>query len=128
MTDSPPMTDDVFARYQQAWSEGNIEAIVSMMTPDGVYEASMGPEEWGARYVGHDEIRAALHAMGIGTSRTGGHVYGERVLVGDRGFSEWTSQTTGPDGEPFTIYGADVYEFRDGLVSKKIAYRKHVVR
>jgi len=52
------------------------------------------------------------------------HVYGDRYRDGNHGFSPWTSASIGPDGQSATTYGFDFYEFRDGLVAKKIAYRK----
>ena len=55
----------LLARYQQAWTDGDIEGILSMTPADGVYEASFGPHPWGQRFVGHDEIRAALLDMGL---------------------------------------------------------------
>ncbi|TDE88559.1 nuclear transport factor 2 family protein [Occultella glacieicola] len=118
------VNDEDFGRYQQAWSDGDVEGIVTGMTADGLYEASFGPEPWGRRYVGHDEIRAALIEMGVGQPGHANHVYGERFTIGNRGFSEWTSTSTAEDGTTSTVHGADFYEFRDGLVSKKIAYRK----
>lgn len=123
-TTSEAVDDAFFARYQQAWTDGDIEAIVAMMTPDGLYEASFGPEPWGRRFVGRDAIRAALEAMHAATERRPSHDYGDRFLFGVNGFSTWTSTSTAPDGTTSTVHGADFYEFRDGLVSKKIAFRK----
>jgi ketosteroid isomerase-like protein len=115
--------DDVFfARYQKAWSEHDIDAIVGMMTTDGLYEASFGPEPWGQRFVGHEAIRAALSEMFSGPRAT--HDYDERYAFGSNGFSTWRSTSTGADGQPVTVHGCDFYEFRDGLVAKKIAFRK----
>ena len=63
-TEAPELAA-LLARYQQAWTDGDIEGILSMTPPDGVYEASFGPHPWGQRFVGHDEIRAALLDMGL---------------------------------------------------------------
>ena len=60
----------LLARYQQAWTDGDIEGILSMTPAHGVYEASFGPNPWGQRFVGHDEIRAALLGHGPGPART----------------------------------------------------------
>jgi ketosteroid isomerase-like protein len=110
---TPTVVDDeFFARYQQAWTDGDIEAIVEMMTPDGLYEASFGPEPWGQRFVGHAAIRAGLEAMHAAAGTRPSHDYGERYT------------SVGPDGTTSSIHGADFYEFRDGLVAKKIAFRK----
>lgn len=114
--------DEFFAAYQKAWSDRDAAAIVRMMTPDALYEASFGPEPWGDRFVGHREIRTALDRMFSGPGAT--HDYDERYVFGNHGFSTWRSESVGPDGQPVTVHGCDFYEFKDGLVARKIAFRK----
>ncbi len=114
----------LLARYQQAWSDGDIEAILSMTPEDGVYEASFGPEPWGQRFVGHDEIRAILVSLGIDQPGGSRHEYGETHVVGDCAFALWTNVEDTPDGPRTTMHGADLYRLRDGMVAAKIAYRK----
>lgn len=122
--DDGGVDDEFFARYQQAWSEADIQQIVQMMTPDGMYEASFGPEPWGNRYVGRDAILTVLQEMYPEPGSHATHEYGDRYRDGNHGFSAWTSTSQESDGTTITTYGFDFYEFRDGLVSKKIAYRK----
>jgi taurine dehydrogenase small subunit len=117
--------DELLTRYQKAWSEGDIEAIISMTPEDGVYEASFGPHPWGQRFEGPDVIRSALVEMGVGQPGHGRHEYGETHVVGDCGFALWTNVQDGPDGPQVTMHGADFYRFKDGMVAAKIAYRKN---
>jgi ketosteroid isomerase-like protein len=112
------------ARYQQAWADGDIEGILAMTPPDGIYEASFGPNPWGQRFVGHEEIRSALHRMGVGQPGGARHQYGATYLVGDCAFAMWTNVQDGPSGPVTTMHGADFYRFRNGMVAEKIAYRK----
>ena len=113
-------------RYQQAWSDGDADTIVAMMTPDGVYEASYGPEPWGRRYAGREEIRAGV--IRGKELYPGGHSdHYDTYLFGNHGFARWTSSRPGPDGSKVDVQGCDFYEFRDGLVSRKIAFRKSFV-
>lgn len=113
-------------RYQEAWSDGDADRIVEMMTPDGIYEASFGSDPWGKRYVGHDEIRAGI--LRGQSLYPGGHSdHHDTHLFGDHGFARWTSSRVGPEGANVDVYGCDFYEFRDGLVSRKIAFRKSFV-
>jgi len=116
----------VLARYQRAWAEGDVETIVAMTPADGVYEASFGPEPWGRRFVGPDEVRGALEAMGIGQPGGARHEYEETHVVGDCGFAMWKNVVDGPDGPVVTMHGADFYRIRDGGILAKIAYRKRV--
>ena len=122
--DGSCVDDTLFARYQHAWTVGDSDAIAEMMTPDALYEASFGPEAWGQRFVGREAIRAAVRAQQAASSHRGGHTYGDRYVCGNHGFSTWTSDSVDADGNPTVVYGCDLYEFSDGLVSKKIAFRK----
>jgi ketosteroid isomerase-like protein len=122
-------SDDVavlLSRYQQAWADGDVDGIVAMTAPDCVYEASFGPQPWGQRFVGPEEIRAALREMGVGAPGRARHEYVETHIIGDRAFAKWHNVEDGPDGPTVTMHGADFYEFRDGMVTAKIAYRKTV--
>jgi ketosteroid isomerase-like protein len=123
--DPAPEWSALLARYQQAWTDGDIEGILSMTPPDGVYEASFGPHPWGRRFVGHDEIRAALVDMGLGQPGRSRHAYGETHVVGDCAFALWTNVQDSPTGPETTMHGADFYRFSDGMVAAKIAYRKN---
>jgi ketosteroid isomerase-like protein len=114
----------LLSRYQRAWAEGDIDSIIAMTVPDGVYEASFGPYPWGERFVGPEEIRTALLDMRIGEPGRARHEYLETHIIGDRGFAMWRNVQDGPDGPTVTMQGADFYRFRDGMVAAKIAYRK----
>jgi ketosteroid isomerase-like protein len=118
-----PDLENLVATYQQAWSDGDIDAILSMTPEDGVYDASFGPDVWGERFVGPDAIRAKLVAMGMDQPGRARHEYGETHVVGDCGFAMWTSVQDGPDGPQVTMHGADFYRFSNGKVAAKIAYR-----
>ena len=129
MTDRAPSPstadlETLLARYQRAWSEGDIDGILSMTPADGVYEASFGPDPWGQRFVGHDEIRAALVSMGIDQPGGSHHEYGETHVVGDCAFALWTNVEDSPEGPRTTMHGSDLYRLLDGMVAAKIAYRK----
>jgi ketosteroid isomerase-like protein len=112
-------------KYQAAWSKHDPDAIIEMMTEDCVYDASFGPEPWGERFVGREAVREGI----LRNLAASDHPYTElthyeRHLFGDYGFSMWTSMYRNADGTPVSLHGCDFYEFRDGLVAKKIAFRK----
>lgn len=121
-------SEALLARYQRAWSELDADTIVELMTPDGVYEASFGPEPYGQRFVGREAIRRAVLGFKTGP-HPGSHEYGETYLFGSHAFATWTSVQRGPDGAVLaSTHGCDFYELRDGLVARKIAYRKSLAR
>ena len=51
-----------------------------------------------------------------------------RWVAGDRGTSEWTCVGTTAKGRAIRVRGCDLFEFRDGLVTRKDSYFKKVVR
>ncbi|HEX2713012.1 MAG TPA: nuclear transport factor 2 family protein [Candidatus Acidoferrales bacterium] len=109
-------------QFGEAWDAGDVAKLMSMMTDDCVYCASVGPEP-GTTYVGKEAVREGFLAMlafdSGGVSRAG------RVFIaGSVGVSEWSYQfRAGPDAD-FEIRGCDVFEFRSGRISRKDAFRK----
>jgi len=130
-TEIDPTTDTrnaaLFERYLRAWSTSNVDQIAAMTHPDGVYEASFGPNPYGNRFRGPAEVKAGLDAMhAASTNRSSTHDYHHTYLYGDRAFARWTSTYVDKDGNEGSVEGADFFEFKDGLVLAKLAYRKNV--
>jgi ketosteroid isomerase-like protein len=126
-----PTTDTrnaaLFKRYLHAWSTSNVDDIAAMTHPEGVYEASYGPHPYGNRFVGPAELKAGLEAMhAASTNRSSTHDYHHTYLYGDRAYARWTSAYVDKDGNEGSVEGADFFEFKDGLVLAKLAYRKNV--
>lgn len=117
----------LFERYLNAWSTSNVDQIAAMTHPEGVYEASYGPHPYGDRFVGPAEVKAGLEAMhAASTNRSSTHDYHHTHLYADRAFARWTSTFVDKDGREGSVEGADFFEFKDGLVLAKLAYRKVV--
>ncbi|MEW5991066.1 MAG: nuclear transport factor 2 family protein [Chloroflexota bacterium] len=130
-TEIEPATDGrnaaLFERYLHAWSTSNVDQIAAMTHPEGVYEASFGPHPYGNRFTGPAEVKAGLEAMhAASTNRSSTHEYHHTYLYGDLAFARWTSEFVDRDGNAGSVEGADFFEFKDGLVLKKLAYRKVV--
>ncbi len=114
---------DLLVAYMAAWSRHDLEAIMSMMTPDCVFETSGGPQAWGRRYEGHAAVREAIAEIfemlsDIRFSNA------RHTACGDRGFTEYTMTATRPDGSRIEARGCDLFEFRDGKIHRKDSYRK----
>lgn len=126
-TDVQTRNAALFERYLNAWSTSNVDQIASMTHPEGVYEASYGPHPYGDRFVGPAGVKAGLEAMhAASTNRSSTHDYHHTYLYGDRAFARWTSSYVDKDGNEGSVEGADFFEFKDGLVLAKLAYRKSV--
>ena len=103
----------------------DLEAILEWFADDAVFESPRGPDRWGRRFVGRDEIRAGFAARfeGIPDVR---YTEGEHFVDGDRGASEWRLTGTTVDGQRLDLRGCDLWTFRDGKVIRKDSYWKIV--
>jgi ketosteroid isomerase-like protein len=101
----------------------DLEGILAHFADDAVFESPKGPDPWGRRFVGKDEIRRAFAGRfsGIPDVR---YEQDDHFADGDRGASEWTLSGTTTEGERLEIRGCDLWTFRDGKVVKKDSYWK----
>ncbi len=107
--DTASMTLERLHEFGDAWARGDLDALMSFVTDDCVYHASVGPEP-GTAYEGRDEVRrgfATMLAYDRGRERHGGNA----VITGDRGVAEWSFTESGTNGQPRTIRGCDLFEF-----------------
>ncbi|WP_046867628.1 nuclear transport factor 2 family protein [Microvirga massiliensis] len=120
---SAKVTTEFLDAFAEAWNRHDVDAILSMMTPECVFEASRGPEVKGTRYVGQEEVRRGVEEVfaSFPDARWDGP---QHFLAGDRGVSEWVFTATGPDGARVEVQGCDVFTFRDGKIAVKNSYRK----
>ena len=82
-------TTDVLQAFADAWNRHDVDALMSFMTEDCVFEASAGPDDCGTRYAGREAVRAGFAE--VWATFPDAHWGGARHFVcGDRGVSEWT--------------------------------------
>ncbi len=97
---------------------------MSMMSEDGVFEASGGNDVNGERHVGRQAVRAAFEA--VFAQYPDAHWGDARHFVkGDRGVSEWTFTGTLEDGKRVEVNGCDLMTFRNGKIALKNSFRKN---
>ena len=115
--------DDLQA-FADAWNRHDVDALMSFMTDDCVFEASAGGHVCGALYVGQVAVRAAFAE--VWTTFPDAHWGDARHFVsGERGVSEWIFTGTRTDGSRVVVNGCDVFSFRDGKIAVKNSYRKN---
>ena len=111
---------DVFA---EAWNRHDTDAILAAMTPDCVFQTSMGPDACGTEYVGQDAVRQGILAV-FESFPDARWNEARHFIAGHRGVTEWTFTATRRDGMRVEVTGCDVFTFRDGKIAVKNSYRK----
>ena len=111
-------------RFADAWNRHDLDALMSMMTDDCVFEASAGPDADGQRSEGRQGVRAAFAAV-FETFRDAHWGSARHFVAGNRGVSEWTFTGTTADGRRVEVNGCDLLTFRDGKIAIKNSYRKN---
>jgi ketosteroid isomerase-like protein len=121
----PAVTPEMLAAIAQAFNDHDTDAVLSFFAEDAVFETPRGPDPWGRRLVGIEQVREGVAARFAGIPDV--H-YGddEHWVRGDRGVSEWTLTGTTVDGARIAVRGCDLWTFRDGKVVRKDSYWKIV--
>jgi steroid delta-isomerase-like uncharacterized protein len=111
-------------RFADAWNRHDLDALMSMMTRDCVFEASAGPDADGQRSEGQQAVRAAYAA--VFAAFPDAHWAGAtHFIAGDRAVSEWTFSGTRTDGTRVEVRGCDLFTIRDGKIAVKNSFRKN---
>ena len=116
---------EVLARVLDGFNRHDADAIVAEFVDDCVFESPRGPDPWGRRFVGRDEVREGFAARFRGIPDV--HYEGTGDFVsGDRGVSEWILTGTTVDGERLEVHGCDLWTFRDDRIVCKYSFWKIV--
>jgi ketosteroid isomerase-like protein len=103
-------------RYDQAWNEQDVDAIMSMHTSDMIFENHTRR----VRAEG-EAVRELLESTFA--QQPDLRFRGRRRYVGaDFVVSEWTATATDAEGRAIEWDGIDVFPFRDGLIARKDVY------
>ena len=117
------VTPETLAAYSDAFNRHDVDALLSFMTEDCIFETAAGPEVYGARHVGHRAVGIAFAQVwaAFPDAHWG---EGRHFVAGDRGVSEWVFTGTRPDGKRIEAQGCDLFTFRGGKIAVKQAFRK----
>ena len=125
MTAGAEKTTPSLEGFLDAFNAHDLDAIMSFFAEDCVLDTPRGTSPGGTRYTGKDEVRKGIKARLDGIPDI--EYFDERHFVsGDRGVSEWTIRGTQVSGEPIEVRGCDLFEFTDGMISRKDAFWKIV--
>src|SRR4029450_1856829 len=95
-------------RFADAWNRHDLDALMSMMTDDCVFEASTGRQANGHCSEGKQAVRAAYAAV-FETYPDAHWANPRHVVVGNRGLSEWTFTGTHTGGTRVEVTGCDLF-------------------
>ncbi len=108
----------------EAFNRHDLDAIMSHFANDCVFESPRGPEPWGRRFVGKDEVRRGLAARFEGIPNVS-YTDDVHFACGDRGVSEWTIRGTTVEGDRIQVRGCDLWAFgEDGRIVRKDSFWK----
>ena len=128
MEPMPPRPDEnlveLLDRFAAAWNRHDLDALMSMMTDDCVFEASAGAQVNGQRSKGKEAVRAAYAAV-FEAFPDAQWANPRHLISGNRGVSEWTFTGTQRDGKRVEVTGCDLFTFREGKIAVKNSYRKN---
>jgi ketosteroid isomerase-like protein len=114
--------DATISRFAAAFGARDVDAIMSLMTDDCVFEAT-SPAPDGARVEGAAAVRAVWEEL-FGSTPDASFTTEEAFVCDDRGVLRWRFSWTEPGGAEGHVRGADVLRFRDGKVCEKLSYVK----
>ena len=103
-------------RYNQAWNDHDVDAIVALHAPGMVFENHTAGERAEGEAVREHIARIFESWPDLAFS-------GRRLYAGE-GFvvNEWTATATDPTGRRLEWDGVDLFPFRDGLIARKDVY------
>jgi len=116
------VTEEILQAFSAAWAKGDVEALMTFMTDDCVYEASVGPEP-GKTYIGREAVKQGFLEM-LAHDNQGESHSGPLYIFGERGVAEWSYMFTEPGGNTMELRGCDIYEFNGEKIRRKNAFRK----
>jgi ketosteroid isomerase-like protein len=119
--DSAAEVATIVRRFDEAWAHADIDALMSLVAEDCVYDASVGPGP-GRQFAGKSAVRQGfLEMLGYDEGGAEGHLV---MVDGARALVLWTVSRRTPAGALMGVRGCDVFEVRDGLIRRKDAFRK----
>ena len=115
--------NDLAAFFDKGWNCHDVNALMTFMADDCVFEGAAGPYVCGMRYEGRERVREAFARVFAAVP----DVRFEEVkhfVAGDRGVSEWIFTGTTADGKKVEVKGCDVFTFKGDKIAVKNSYLK----
>jgi len=118
-----PVTAATLAAFSDAWNRHDVDALMSFMSIDCVFQTAAGVDACGTRHVGPDAVRKAFSAAWQAVPDAQ-WINGQHFVAGDFGISQWTFTGTAADGSRIEADGVDLFTLKNGKITVKNAFRK----
>src|SRR6185369_11227220 len=99
-------TEMLHAFFANGWNRHDVDALMTFMDDDCVFEGASGTETCGTRYAGRERVREAF-ARVFATFPDAAFRDARHLVVGDRGVSECIFTGTTADGRKVEVNGCD---------------------
>ncbi len=119
-----PVTVATLVAFSAAWNAHDIDALMSYMTDDCVFQTAAGPDACGTRHKGKAAVRVAFESAWLNFPDAQ-WINGQHFVHQDFGVSEWTFTGTAADGTLVEADGVDIFTFKDGKIYLKNVFRKN---
>ena len=126
-TQEMKVTVETMKQLLDAFNRHDLDAIMEFFSDECSFDFPRGPESWGQRFIGKAQVREALAGRFKGIPDV--HYGEDRHWIsadGNMGVSEWTLTGTTTSGLRMKVRGCDLWEFRNGKVTRKDSYWKIV--
>ncbi len=112
----------VIERFNEAFNRRDVEAVMSLMTNDCLFEGTY-PSPDGDRFVGQAAIRGFWIEL-FGSNAESTFLTEEVLACGDRCVVRWVYQWVSKTGEAGHVRGIDLFRVVEGKVAEKLSYVK----
>ena len=123
-----PVTEQTLKQVLDAFNRHDLDAIMDYFSEDCSFDFPRGPEYFGQRFTGKEQVRKALASRFEGIPDV--HYGDDRHWLsadGKKGVSEWTLTGTTTDNVKIKVRGCDLWEFANGKIVRKDSYWKIIV-
>ena len=112
---------------QDGFNRHDVDGILSHFADDCIWLMARGPREPDGRTcVGKAEIAEVLRSRYAQIPDMRWEEMRHWICDDTKALSEWVVRGTPADGAAFAYLGCDLWEFRDGMVTKKDTYWKYI--
>lgn len=121
------LTIELLDEIQDAFNRQDVDGILEHFAPDCEWLMARGPDApEGRRLTGKQAIAEVLRARFKVITDMRWDEMRHWIVDDTKALSEWVVRGTLPDGGKIDLVGCDLWEFRDGMVTKKDTYWKTI--